>query len=55
MADIKKRLIALVGLAGLSASGCALGAAAGAGYVAGDEIEEGDEFDPLEDVIESDD
>ncbi len=31
--------------------GCLLGIAAGAGYVAGDEINEGDgKFDPLEDV-----
>ena len=47
------RTIALVILLGLAPvmGGCLLGIAAGAGYVAGDEINEGDgKFDPLEDV-----
>ncbi len=47
-------LIALMGF-GLSTSGCILAAAAGAGAVAADEINEDDgEFDPLEEAYDGD-
>lgn len=50
-----KLLILIAGLLGLSlsTSGCALGAAAGAGAVAADEVSEDDgEFDPLEEAYD---
>ena len=42
--------LALIVVLPLTLGGCMLGIAAGAGYVAGDEIQENDGFDPLEDV-----
>ncbi len=51
------KLLALSGLflMGATTSGCALGAAAGAGYVAHDEATENDgEFDPLEEAYDGD-
>lgn len=43
-------------MSSLSLSGCLLGAAAGAGAVAADEINENDgEFDPLEKAYDGDD
>jgi len=52
-----KRLLIILSLLGisLSTSGCLLGAAAGAGYIAHDEATENDgEFDPLEEAYDGD-
>ena len=47
-------MLALLGMS-MSLSGCLLGAAAGAGYIAHDEATEGDgEFDPLEEAYDGD-
>lgn len=47
-------MFAILGM-GISTSGCLLGAAAGAGYIAADEINEDDgEFDPLEEAYDDD-
>lgn len=56
-----KKLLMLFGLMGIaiSTSGCLLGAAAGAGAVTADEMNEAkecdDDFDPLEDVRDKED
>ena len=43
--------VAFLLISGLNLSGCVLVAAAGAGYLVGDEVTEGDrKFDPLEKV-----
>jgi hypothetical protein len=49
---MKRAMITITAFVGLlSLNGCALGLAAGAGYIAHDEATEGDgNFDPLEEV-----